>query len=305
MRTIKNITLAILLSVLLFSCSYNSSDKTYNPTTLKELHDGFFDEELTADSINSHKDEITIIATGHLYPLLKFPGVYSAMIDSIKNQKPDYIFLQGDLVRDNTAEEWDIVLKRFKEVGCPLYFAPGNHDLNYHDERWVGSREHQFEAEMNYVNHVGYRYKLLKDQFADYVFINPNDSLTRVTEYLSIIKPQLDTTKLLILLTSQALWHNTNQIEGDPRSWVNKAFTRDEIMPRIEYFDYLIHGDWGGKFYQGTWPKKNGKFNVISVGNKKLGDSLFLTKIVIGPNKLTADPIMVIPPENSGWFSIK
>jgi len=261
MRLLKLTILIFSISFLCYSCSESTSNSNtlYNPTTLKELHDGFFDEEIIPETNHSDNNEITIITTGHLYPLLNHPLAYNAMIDSIINQNPDYIFLLGDLVRDNTAEEWDSVLVRFNNTGSKLYFAPGNHDLNYHYERWEGSREHQFEAEMNYVKEVGYRYKLLQDNFANYVFINPNDSIDRVLSYLEIIKPELDTTKLMILLSSQALWHNKHQEIEDSRTWVNKAFKREEILPEVEYFDYLIHGDWGGKFYQGFWPRSKGR----------------------------------------------
>ena len=306
MRVIRALTMFVIISTLIYSCSIFSEKKApYNPTTLKELHNGFFDEELTPEILKSDKKEITIIATGHLYPLLNYPKVYNTFIDTIINQKPDYIFLLGDLIRDNTNQEWDSVLTRFNKVGCKLFFAPGNHDLNYHYERWEGSREHEFEAEMKYIDHVGYRYKLLQDNFANYVFINPNDSIDRVLSYLDIMKSQLDTTKMLILLTSQSLWHNLNQIPGDNHSWVNKAFTSDEILPKIEYFDYLIHGDWGGHFYLGTWPKSKGKFNVMSVGNRKQNDSLFVTKIVISNKHLVAEPIKVVLPKDSPWFDSK
>ena len=306
MRVMQALTMVVIISTFICSCSISSEKKApYNPTTLKELHNGFFDEELTPEILKSDKKEITIIATGHLYPLLNYPKVYNAFIDTIINQKPDYIFLLGDLVRDNTIQEWDSVLTRFNKAGCKLYFAPGNHDLNYHYERWEGSREHEFEAEMKYIDHVGYRYKLLQDNFANYVFINPNDSIDRVLSYLDIMKSKLDTTKMLILLTSPSLWHNSNQIPGDNHSWVNKAFTRDEILPKIEYFDYMIHGDWSGHFYLGTWPKSEGNFNVMSVGNRKQNDSLFVTKIVMSDKHLVAKPINVVIPKDSPWFNGK
>ena len=307
MQLIKQVFLFFLAASILLSCSETSSnnDLKYNPTTLKELHDGFFDEEIIPEINQINNKEITIITTGHLYPLLNYPLAYNAMIDSAINQNPDYIFLLGDLVRDNTDAEWDSVLTRFDKIGCKIYFAPGNHDLNYHYERWDGSREHQFEAEMNYVNEVGYRYKLMKDNFANYVFINPNDSIDRVLSYLEIIKPELDTSKLMILLSSQSLWHNKHQIKGDNHTWMAKAFTRDEILPKVEYFDYLTHGDWGGKFYEGMWPKSEGRFKVFAVGNRVPGDSLYIAKLVVSNNEIKGSSIRIEVPEESAWFKVK
>lgn len=303
MFKLKLISIAISI-VFLYSCSNTkkSETKPYNPTNLGELHSGFFNAEIIPDISLTNKKQITIVTTGHLYPLLNHPLAYNAMIDSIINQKPDYVFLLGDLVRDNSDKEWDSVFSKFNKIDTKLYFAPGNHDLNYHWERWEGSREHQFEAEMNYVNEVGYRYKVLQDNFANYVFINPNDSIDRVLSYIDIIKPKLDTSKLMLLISSQSLWHNKNQIAGNNKTWVSKAFPRDEILPEVEDFEYLIHGDWGGKFYQGFYKKSNGRFKVLGVGNRKPNDSLFITRIVISKGKLTASPISINIPEESTWF---
>lgn len=307
MHKTKLFILIFFITIIFSSCSdfFKQKKAPYNPTTLKELHAGFYDEEITPEIVQTTKKEITIITTGHLYPLLHHPLAYNALIDSIISINPDYIFLLGDLVRDNVDKEWDSVLTRFEKTGSKVYFAPGNHDLNYHYERWNGSRENQFKAEMKYIEKVGYRYKLMQDNYANYVFINPNDSIDRVLEFLDIIKPELDTTKLMILFSSQSLWHNKHQLADDNRTWVNKAFTRDEILPKVEHFDYLIHGDWGGKFYQGNWPKSEGRFNVIGVGNRKPADSLFIAKLVISETGIDASSVMIEIPEESNWFGKK
>ncbi len=48
MRILKLVSVIFLVSVLLYSCTEYTTQKKnpYNPTTLKELHDGFFDKEL-------------------------------------------------------------------------------------------------------------------------------------------------------------------------------------------------------------------------------------------------------------------
>lgn len=301
------LTILIIATVFLFtSCdNTNNNQKEYNPQNLEELHSGFYPLE-TISEINDHnKDSIVIVATGHLYPVINYPLAYKALVDSVMAQNPDYLFLLGDLVKDNTDEEWDTVLSRFARTGATTFFAPGNHDLNYHYERWNGKRDNQFEAEMRYIDRVGYRYKLLKDKFANYVFTNPNDSLDRFLEYLDIVRPQFDTAKLTIFLASQSMWHNKHQLADDNHTWMNKAFTRDDILPEIEDFDYLIHGDWGGKLYEGFWPKSDGRFKVIAVGNRIPGDSLFVARLVISDEEIRANSIRVHPPKESDWYEKK
>ncbi len=308
MKSLRLLSILVSIVFILSSCSQNTIDKKeYNPTTLKELHDGYYDEELTPELNKLNKDSVVIVTTGHLYPLLAYPHTYNAMVDSIINQNPDYIFLLGDLVKDNTESEWDSVFTKFSNTGAKIYYAPGNHDLNYHYERWVGSREHQYEAEMTYINRIGYRYKLMKDEFANYMFLNPNDSIDRFLNYIDLMKPHWDDNKLMLFFASQSMWHNKHQIIEDNHTWMNKAFTRDEILPHLEDFDYLIHGDWGGKLYEGFWPKpiSGGRYKVIAVGNRMPGDSLYVARLVIKDDVIKATSIKIVPPENSTWFTKK
>ena len=297
-------SILFIIITLIISCSgiFEPKKNLYQPTSLKELHTGFFDEEIIPENVHQSKEEITVIVTGHLYPLIKYTEVYKTFIDSINHQKPDYLFLLGDLVQENNDQEWDTILTRLGKINCKVYFTPGNHDLNYHFERYFGKRDHQYEAEIRYINHVGYRYKLLKDDFANYLFFNPNDSLDRVLSYLNIIKPNFDTTKHMILLSGQALWDNTNQEADDPHTWVYKAFSHDDILPEIGSFDYLIHGDWSGKFSLGTFPKDKGQFQIMSVGNRTFGDSLYITCLKISSDTLIASSIPVIIPKESSWW---
>ncbi len=294
----------LLVALVLMSCNHSQKKNDFvpNPTTLEELFRGFNKEELTPDIIDTNKDSIIIVATGHLYPLLKYPSVHQAFIDSIKAQHPDCFFSLGDIVYNNTDEEWDTVFSYYDQLNTRIYFAPGNHDLNYHYERYFGKRDHEIEAEMRYLKQVGFRYKLLKDNLANYVFINANDSVQRILTFLNDIRPYLDKNKHLIMLSSQSLWFNKQQEPGNNPSWVNRPFHRDEFLPHITDFEYLIHGDWGGKFYRGKWKKKNGFFDVMAVGNRKAGDSLFITKIIIYKDTIVAKPIRVDVPAESGWY---
>ena len=56
------------------------------------------------------------------------------LIEKIRAQKPDAIFLDGDMI-DRSADPTDVqellrLIKRLHEI-APVYFAPGNHELEY------------------------------------------------------------------------------------------------------------------------------------------------------------------------------
>ena len=298
-----------LLSILgfvlaLVSCERSTNKYAYTkpPTNFTELQNGFNKAELNPDINHIDDTTITIVATGHIYPLLNHPLAFESFVATIKAQNPDYVFILGDMVYNNTQKEWDLFFNYFAALKDKLYFSPGNHDLNYHYERYNGIRDHQFETEQRYISNVGYRYKTLKDNMANYVFINMNDSIDRVLAYLSYIESELDKSKPSLLLSSQCIWHKKQQNPDDPKTWTNKPFRREELLPQITHFDYLIHGDWGGKFYRYYWPKEKGKFHVMGVGNKKAGDSLYISRLEIFHDTIISYSIPVPVPDESKWY---
>ena len=289
---------------MLTACNYNTPNNLYqsDPKNIAELHSGFNKIELSTETRQVADTSITIVATGHLYPLLKYPLVFKSLVATIKDQNPDYVFILGDWVYNNTQEEWDSFFSYFNELKDKLYFAPGNHDLNYHYERYAGKRDNQFEAEQRYIENVGYRYKVLKDNIANYVFVNMNDSIDRIISYLDFIDKDINNNKPTLFLSSQCVWHSTTQDPKDVRTWPLKSFTREELLPHLQNFDYLIHGDWNKEFYRGFWPKENGYFHTLAVGNKRNGDSLFISRLIVSNDTLIGQSIVVPVPAASNWY---
>jgi len=298
--------LGLVMLVMLISCNNSNQEKDNkfvpNPTTLEELFRGFNQAELTPDIYHFDKKPIVVVTTGHLYPLLKYPLAYQAMINEVNKQKPDYFFILGDIVFNNTEAEWDTVFSYLKKVNAKIYFSPGNHDLNYHYERYEGKRDHEIEAEMRYLKEVGYRYKVVEDNLANYVFVNANDSAKRILTYINRMRPKMDTTKLMLLFSSQSLWFNQQQEPGKTSSWVLRPFHREEFLPYVEDFKFLIHGDWNRKFFRGKFRKSNGYFDVIAVGNKRAGDSLYITRLLIYKDSVVATPFFVNIPPECKWY---
>jgi hypothetical protein len=296
---------AVLTIFFAFSCENPNKDSVYypEPTSLQELFSGFNEAELTPVNLKHDNEPVVIIATGHLYPLLNYPGIYENLINRAIAEEPDYFFNLGDMVYNNTDAEWDLVFKTFEPLPASYFYAPGNHDLNYHYERYVGKRDNQIEAELRYLKQVGYRYRLLQDQNANYVFINANDSAHRIRQYLDRVRPQLEDDKIKILVSSQSLWHDKYQEPDNPKTWVKRPFHRDTLLKHVQYFDVLLHGDWGGKFFRGKWKKKDGgHFEVLGVGNRKPGDTLYITRLEIYKDSIAARPILIDIPEVSKWF---
>lgn len=301
MRLILGIFTFITINIFFGSCENNNE-----PKSLKELHSTFTRGELEPETKVFDKDHITFVATGHLYPLLHFPKFYDSLVATIAKQNPDYVFFLGDIVFNNSQEEWDKVLNHTLVLKDQLFFAPGNHDLNYHYERYIGDKTHQNEAELRYLSNVGYRYKLLKDNFANYLLINMNDSIDRIKEYVEKIKTELNKSNPTYILSSQSLWHKGQQDPNDVSTWPQKSFSRDKILSVVNFGDFLVHGDWNKHFYRGKWRSdKNGSFNVIAVGNKRRGDSLYISRFDMYKDTLITTPIFIPLPDSCQWYNKK
>lgn len=292
--------------ILLFSASCSQKKDGFESELSKEkladLHDGFTKRELTKEILITSGDSVVIVAFGHVYGLLYHPDVFDLLIKTVNAEDPDYVWVLGDVVYNNTEEEWNTVLSKYSVLKGKRFHAGGNHDMNYHYERYHGNRENQWEAESRYLDKIGYRYLTLEDELANYMLINMNDSLPRIKDYLTQMLPQLNPDKQSILFTHHATWHENQSLEDDPKTWVKKSFPRDSLMPQLVDFDYLVYGDWSEGFYFNSININGNEFEVIDAGNLKEGDPLHITRIVIKPDGVEAKPIDIPIPSESNWY---
>lgn len=300
------IKLHLYIIVLIFigaSCSQEEKNgqSPESKRKLDSLHSGFNELELSKEIIELNKDTITIVTFGHVYSLLYHEDVFDSLIAQINAQDPDYVWILGDIVFNNTDEEWNYLLNNYKDMEGRRFHAGGNHDMNYHYERWFGINENQWEAELRFLKYVGYRYKTIEDDVANYMVINMNDSIDRIINYLDLMLPKLNHKKHSILFTHHCTWHNTISRAEDPHTWVKKSFPKDSLVSRLNDFNYLIHGDWAGKFYSNTFKFKKSKFHVLAVGNLNEGDLLYFTTIKITNDSLWAFPSFVNIPDTISW----
>lgn len=295
---------AIFIILLFLSCNSNETfvQSASSKYKLDSLHSGFNTVELTKQNIKLNKDTVSIVAFGHVYGLLEHEDVFDLLIETVNSQNPDYVWILGDIVYNNTEEEWDYLLTKYKGLSGLRFHAGGNHDMNYHYERYHGKNENQWEAEMRYLNKIHYRYLTIEDDIANYMLINMNDSLDRIASYLDLMIKEMNNSKAKILFTHHATWHDNQSESNDPTTWVKKSFSRDSLLPKLYDFDYMIYGDWSEGFYMNTYKHKKKKFMVMDVGNLRVGDSLHITSIKLTKDTLWANPISINIPIDSKWY---
>src|SRR5690348_10721596 len=53
-------------------------------------------------------------------------------VDMINERHPDAVIVSGD-IGENHPDDWDTARGILKWLHAPVYYAPGNHDVNTHD----------------------------------------------------------------------------------------------------------------------------------------------------------------------------
>ena len=123
---------------------------------------------------------------------------------------PDISFglLTGDIVRNSNVESWDAVDEDIAELGMPVYFAPGNHDVinrTLFEERYGDSLN----------NNKTYRY-LINEQDLFIILDSELDKWNISGEQLSFLKTVLnenhETSKNIFVFVHALIWWDDENI---------------------------------------------------------------------------------------------
>jgi len=291
--------LFLSLCLIFLGCTTND-DPVDEHNVLATLHSYFNKEELTLHENVMMKNKVRAVFFGHGYELLNYTDDYNALVQQINAERPDYVFLLGDMVYDNTIEEWTLMRAFISNLNANVYFVPGNHDLNFHDDRYNGKTGSQWQAESLYLEQVGYRYKVMRDNFANFVLLNMNDSIGRLENYMDTMSKHLYADLPTLVLTHQNVWNWKKQNE-DPRTWMQKSMSRDEILPLFEDYEYLVHGDWNEQFRQEPQTHDGRTFHTVACGNKQ-GTRLHFTVADIDMDTILFSPRYVRQAPESPWL---
>ena len=170
--------------------------------------------------------------------------------DSIKSY-PNMQFgvLTGDIVQHSSEESWDAIDKELKELGLPVYFVPGNHDI--YDNNLFSQR--YGDAENNYRTYSYFRF-----HSELFILLDANiDNWSISGEQLSFLSDVLDKhkgkVKTVFVFVHQLIWWSENSVFNSiVTNW--PPYTPDTtnywgtIEPLFQNYTspiYLIAGDLG------------------------------------------------------------
>ena len=88
-------------------------------------------------------------------------------IEKIGTEHPDFVILGGDITDDYTTKaEMEETYRLFGELGVPVFYVDGNHELVQHPEYRPGGIEYSYDELLNAIE--GNSITVLRDEFVQY-----------------------------------------------------------------------------------------------------------------------------------------
>ena len=162
---------------------------------------------LANDTVKSKR----FIALGHLYPIIDDEKRLANLFKKINSYKPDYVFILGDSKLNEIK-----YLNKFKDkIKGKIYFSPGNHEVK------------RFKNE--YKKNIGYLNKVIDDGNVRFILLDSSDNKKNIVNFL---KNNLNTEKLVLLLTHHRIWDDT-LMSAKPYQH-DKSYYFEDIYPLLK-----------------------------------------------------------------------
>ena len=193
----------------------------------------------------SHRKESTrFLLASHTYYMIQYPGLFEKYIDVMSQEIGiDYVFFLGDLVNVNNDREWKMVLGQISKLRPDVYFSPGNHDIYKYPYIESHKTDAPFpEWKTEYISRIGYDYKIIHGDNANFVLINSLDSLGEIKSFLVKSAGELNNGKQNILMSHHLPWDDYYHKSGW-KTWAHKSYRWDEIKPFLVNMNHLVAGD--------------------------------------------------------------
>ena len=157
------------------------------------------------------KNETTrFIAIGHLYPMIDDKKRLTELFKKINAHKPDYVFILGD----SKLHKIEYINEFKNNLKGKIYYSPGNHELKFKSD---------------YEKNVGYLNKIIDEKNIRFILLNSSDTKENVQNFL---KKNLDTDKIILILTHHRIWDDTLMSENSYEH--DKSYYFEDIYPLIK-----------------------------------------------------------------------
>jgi len=208
-------------------------------------------------------------------------------------EKPDFLIVLGDLIEDDTPKNdkanITFIVKKLKEIKCPVYYVAGNHDLK-------GLSEKELTALLSHPK-LFYSYDAKGYHFIVLFSKRTQDEITIIPKkQVQWLESDLEKTKKKCVvfvhhgLAEQNLKGNP-WFEGRPNACL--IHNRDEVRRILEKSGKVLavfnsHLHWDKKHVHETIPYFTIQSFVENEGNKSIPSKAFAI-IDIEPNKILVE----------------
>ena len=74
----------------------------------------------------------------HQEPLADYPPLFQTLAEFCREEKLDFLCHAGDVIDNGSKEQMSAAAELFKQIPCPVFAVPGNHDLMNRDSaKWL------------------------------------------------------------------------------------------------------------------------------------------------------------------------
>jgi len=169
---------------------------------------------IIASCKNETPFKYSFFVAGHTYgkpdrDTLGFHPPFKSEFDFIRSYpQSSFGILTGDIVQHSNEESWNVIDNEIADLGLPIFFAPGNHDVyNYRLYRQrYGDPEHNYQT-----------YRCFNNQGDLFILLDANIVKWNITgEQLDFLKDVLnennDTVKNVFVFVHQPIWLNQHTV---------------------------------------------------------------------------------------------
>ena len=248
----------------------------------------FFMQTAYADD----SEKLTFIAFGHIYP------DYDALnlsIPLIEKENPDFVVFLGDSVHTGTEENWNSLLSITDEISAPVYFVPGNHEIEVQPEGQKYFKEHISEDFFWDFTIKNTTFVILNSvQETSGGESNPYDISDEQVSFIKEIYERDDTNKFIFI--HHCIFYNYDNQFCNNRGFFKNNNWNEQIVPIIKNDTIAVFvGDTGlNEPYFGYIENDISYFGVgFSPPENQLKVPQHMLKVVLENDKFTVTPIPI------------
>jgi len=200
--------------------------------------------------------ECKIVHIGHFRTILKRPNAQNKLAFDIEKYHHDAnaLILTGDVTLHGTLDEWSLFEKFLNKIHIPVYFAPGNHDV----ETSVGYS--------TWMKKVGYTSKVVNFPKCNVYLLNSvNQKRIEFTPDRLIAGGGLDDESIKLLKKIEVDKNKVNLLFMHHRLYSEKLWYENTKRKHEKFFDYPLENE--KKWKEKIIPLIKNKIDAVFAGD--------------------------------------